>query len=625
MTEFNTKSLGVAVPVTAPRDTVEAITSMARHGIVENINDALNIVSFYKEALDEAAIVAVTDTSGAILSVNQKFVELSGYSQAELIGANHRLLRSGVHDQKFFRTLYQTIARGEIWHGEICNRSKSGSLYWVDTTIVPHRGLDRRIHTYTAIRFDITPQKMAEERLLYLANIDPLTGLPNRRHFMEVLANEISDTESRFTIGILDADHFKDINDSLGHSAGDEFLIEMAQRIRDALTPDDIVARLGGDEFAILLKNCAHLRDAEIRARQIFEAFSSPIWVGGERQKLSASLGMTSFPQGGGTANELLKHADIALYAAKGQGRNCAQFFDDAMREAVQRRTDLLRDFERGVPNGEFRVHYQPVVSFDRNVPLKMEALLRWQHPQYGLLYPGKFHEALLDDGLAALVDLHVLEIVLKDIGSWKAAGVDIGAVAINATTGDFRSHQFVERILFAIHSGEISASDLCVEINERMLIGRKENKIREGIGRLYSAGVKIAFDDFGAGFASLRHLLDVPVDIIKIDRSFISSIGENKNNRYIVENIVRLAHDLGKKVVAEGVETAVQANILEGLSCDYIQGFLVSPGLPFSQVAGALKDITDFGGIRTVAGSVKYSRRSFRKNSLVEISYPAD
>ncbi len=546
--------------------------------------------SFYREALDEAAIVAVTDTQGIIRTVNRKFCELSGYSEAELIGANHRILRSGYHDPAFFRDLYRTIAQGQTWHGEICNRAKDGELYWVDTTIVPHRDLDGRINSYTAIRFDITPQKQAEERLWRLANVDSLTGLPNRMQFLgdlEMLIGGVSNES--FAVGLIDVDNFKDINDSLGHAAGDALLKELAQRVQQALDPDDILARLGGDEFALVLRHCPDRSVKTRRIRQIYETLDRPITLNGEIRRLGVSIGVTRFPEGGRSPGDLLKHADIALYAAKAKGRNCAVYFSDAMRDGVARRAALQSSFEHGLLNDQLAVHYQPIVPLEPGAPVKLEALLRWQHPQRGLLSPAAFREAMDDARLIALADRQLLERVLADIAIWRGRGVAVGSVAVNVALSDFKQGHYVKVLIDAVRSGRIVPGDICVEITEDLLIGQHGDRVRTAIELLHGHGFRIAFDDFGTGYASLSHLRDLPVDMVKIDRGFIKALGSNPADRAIVESVILLSHHLGKHVVAEGVETKVQAEILRDLGCDYVQGFFASKPVPFAEVESAI------------------------------------
>ncbi len=553
---------------------------------------ATDLAAFYREALSEAAIVEVTDPLGTILSVNDRFCAVSGYSRGELVGANHRLLRSGEHDRAFFQSLRRDITRGQVWRGEICNRAKNGEPYWMDTTIVPHRQRDGQIERFIAIRFDISAQKLAEDRLRRLVNVDPLTELPNRLNFLRSVENIIADVRplhDRIAVGILDIDHFKDINDSLGHGAGDKLLRELAIRLSATLGANDEIARLGGDEFGLILRHCLSEQDVQDRIDRIFTAFAAPVPIGNTERMLSASLGLAMVPVEDGERGELLKHADIALHEAKANGRGRAELFGDDMQQEVKRRVDLRDAFERGLGVREFVIHYQPIVTLGAG-PIAMEALLRWQHPEHGLIRPPMFIEALSDEHLAAQVGDYVLAEVIGQIGRWRAAGVRFASISVNATLGDFRSRRYVDTILAAIADGSIVPGDICVEIIEDVLVGRGGDCARTEIDRLHEAGVIIAFDDFGTGFASLRHLRDLPVQVVKIDRSFIRNIEQDSADRAIVGNVIELAHQLGKTVTAEGVETTAQSRILKALGCDRIQGFLISQAVPPREIEPMLQ-----------------------------------
>ena len=551
------------------------------------------LAQFYREAVDSAAIVEVSDVAGTILSVNGKFCEISGYARDELVGANHRLLSSGEHDREFFRKMREAIARGRIWHGEICNRARNGELYWLKTTIVPHRRQVGGIQHFIAIRFDITAQKLAEDRLRHLANIDSLTELPNRHNFVRGLAAIVEGPERacrRTAVGIVDVDHFKDINDSLGHVAGDKLLRELAVRLRTALGRQDEIARLGGDEFGLILRDLASEEDLRRRVDGIFAAIAEPLPVGTSERLLTASIGLAMVPADVSDRGELLKNADIALHEAKANGRGRAEVFDDEMQEAVLRRADLRNAFERGLHVGEFVVHYQPIVTPDGDSPAAMEALLRWNHPEHGLIRPPQFIEALADEHLAAQVGGYVMGEVIAQIGTWRRAGVPFASISVNATLGDFRSGRYVDTVLAAIARGLIVPSDICIEITEDVLVGRSGSCARAEMERLHQAGVTIAFDDFGTGFASLRHLRDMPVQTVKIDKSFIRSIADDSADRAIVKNVIELAHCLGKSVTAEGVETLEQAGILKEMGCDRIQGFLIAPAIPPCEIEPLLR-----------------------------------
>lgn len=532
------------------------------------------LADFQRAALNAAAIVAVTDRSGRITSVNSKFCELSGYSEGELIGANHRILASGEHDRAFFQNLYRTIARGDVWHDVICNRAKCGRLYWVDTTIVPHH--DRS--GYTAIRFDVTPQKEAEQRLWRLANLDPLTRLANRRRFLELLA--LATREGRpFATVILDIDHFKDINDSAGHHAGDRLLVAMGDVLATELREGDSVGRLGGDEFAVILQG-EDGPSLERRLEGILTNLAGRTVPGVPDCSIQASIGAALYPGDGKNAASLLKCADMALYAAKDSGRGCARLFKPRYRELADQRAGLRSAIAHAMERGELFILYQPIVNLAGDTPTAFEALLRWRRPDGSIQTPAVFGEVFDDEKISADIGNFVLSEVLGQIDRWQTAGVPFRSIAINATLGDFRARAFVDRIAEAVESGTIRGDQLCVEITEGMLLDRGARAVREAVDRLNALGVEIAFDDFGTGFASLTHLRQLPIDHVKIDRSFIEAICSDGKDRVIVESVIDLAHRLGLKVVAEGVEHDAQAQVLRSLACDSIQGFLIAPAL---------------------------------------------
>ncbi len=532
------------------------------------------LADFQREALDAAAIVAVTDRAGRITSVNAKFCELSGYCEAELIGANHRILASGEHDRAFFQNLYRTISRGDVWHDVICNRAKCGRLYWVDTTIVPHR--DRS--GYTAIRFDVTPQKEAEQRLWRLANVDPLTGLANRRRFLELLAATTREARP-FATAILDIDHFKDINDSAGHHAGDQLLIAMGEALRAQLREGDSVGRLGGDEFAVILQG-EDARGLKRRLDRMLAALARKSVSGLEDHAIQASIGAALYPADGTDVATLLKCADMALYAAKESGRGCARLFKPRYREVADQRAGLRAAMAHAMERQELFILYQPIVNLSGDQPPAFEALLRWRRPDGTVHTPATFGEVFDDEKIAADIGRFVLSRVLAQIDRWQAAGVPFRSIAINATLGDFRSRAFTDQIAESVESGRIRGDQLCVEITEGMLLDRGARAVREAVDRLNALGVEIAFDDFGTGFASLTHLRQLPIDHVKIDRSFIEAICVDGKDRVIVASVIELAHRLGLKVVAEGVEQDAQAQLLRSLDCDSIQGFLIAPAL---------------------------------------------
>ena len=573
--------------------------------LLESMASALNAVShfrpeedFIRYALDSSAIVAVTDVQGTITYVNGKFCEISGYTPAELIGSNHRMLRSGLHDTDFFRALYRTIAKGGVWHGEICNRRKDGSLYWVDTTVVPHLNPQGKVDSYTSIRFDITARKQLEvdlraskQRLKRLADLDPLTGLPNRRRFqahLEMLIAGFAATGEEFHLAMLDLDTFKEINDSFGHHAGDELLRTVAARL-GALGEHAFISRLGGDEFGIVLTDTP-----PTAAAGFFEAvlndIRQPISLGATTRRCSASLGIARFPRDGDDAESLLKAADLALYQAKSLGRDRCELFHPALRDAAEQRSELLRDIENGLRLDMFELHYQHIVPARGDGPVSLEALMRWRHPQRGLLAPGDFDYGFSDPGIRAALGLFMLERAFKDVAAFAGQGMALCRVAVNLTNSDFRSDVFVDRFLELCAETGLEPQRFCVEVTEGMFLGLNQKRVHDGLRRLHDAGVEIALDDFGTGYASLTHLRHLPIDRLKIDRSFVANMAASREDRAIIRGVVDIAHNLGKRVTVEGVETAEHLALLSQMDCDHFQGWFFSKAVAPARLAQTLR-----------------------------------
>ncbi len=550
---------------------------------------------FVRYALDNAAIVATTDVHGTITYVNGKFCQISGYTETELVGSNHRMLKSGEHDRTFFKTMYRQIARGEIWHGEICNRRKDGSLYWVYTTIVPHLSTRGKLDSYTSIRFDITARKQLEaelrtskEHLKRIANLDPLTGLPNRRFFQEHIQTLVDDHASRgrkFHLALLDIDSFKEVNDSFGHHAGDHLLLTVAARL-GALTPSVFISRLGGDEFGLLLTDTP-APDATAFFETVLESIREPIQIGVTPRRCSASLGIAVFPRDGRDAEELFKAADLALYHAKALGRDRLEIFQLRLKEVAERLSELLIEIEDGLRQDAFELHYQPIVPVSVDRLPSLEALMRWRHPTKGLLSPGAFQDGFADPAVRAALGLFMLERVFHDMADFADRCVPIGRIAINLTNSDFRSETFIQRFFSLSEQTGIGPDRFCIEVTEGMLFGSNHKRVEEGLRRFHDAGVEIALDDFGTGYASLSHLRQLPLDRLKIDRSFVANMVTSPEDRAIVRGVIEIAHSLGKLVTAEGVETVDQVDLLLQMDCDHLQGWYFSKATP---PAGLLK-----------------------------------
>lgn len=533
-------------------------------------------MEFIRYALDSAAIVAITDVRGTITYVNNKFCEMTGYSREELVGNNHRIIRSDAHDEAFFREMYRCIAGGQVWQGEIRNRRKDGIHYWVDTTIVPHMNAAGKPVSYTSIRFDITARHEAEANLRRIVSIDPLTGIANRRRFQEHLESVLdldSPAPRPAHFAMLDIDAFKEINDAFGHDIGDDLLKIVSGRLSTFEAPDIFVARLGGDEFGIVMTG---MEDSDVLCLmdEVLAALRSPVNLGGTTRRCAVSIGVASFPKHAKSLDGLFKAADMALYHSKALGRDQAQFFVPRLQEVAERRSELLQAVETGLDQGEFRLYYQPVVPVAPGKPVSLEGLLRWNHPRQGLITPAAFLADMDDPGLQAAIGMFVIEQAFTDMKAAIGMGLPVQRVAINVTNADFRCDAFVDRFFHLSRQTGIPPEKFCVEVTEGVFLGRHFDHLEGRLSRLHEAGVEIAIDDFGTGFASLTHLRRMPIDRIKIDRSFVCNLAASSEDLAIVRGVVDIAHGMGKSVTAEGVETREQVALLRKLGCDHLQGW---------------------------------------------------
>lgn len=679
-------------------------------------HEACNELIAYKEALDQNTIVSITDRSGKITYANEKFCKISKYRNEELVGQKISILNSGLHSREFFAQMWRTIGSGRPWRDEICNCDKQGSLYWVDTTIVPKRNHFGKIDGYVSIRYDITERKAiektlhdevekrrntelllreliatipdgivafdVEDKLLHFnkaykdfhtakakhlvagvsfedllkiavennqylglpedprareayienrlkrhhnpghpiiqqlsdgrwiqvqerrskagytvgvctditdikqaektiklqAEQDSLTGLSNRSVLINRLARALGErkgVEQTGALVLIDLDHFKDVNDTLGHDAGDRLLIEVAQRLTEVLRKTDTVARIGGDEFALLLPNVSTISEVEKIGEKIVSRINEIFMLGHRVVRPGCSLGVTFFPADGCTPKDLLKNADIALYQAKARGRGVWSFYNPALKRQVEQRQATADALRVALAENQIEIAAQTQVCFRTGKHIGFEILARWKH-RGNHVPPSEFIPVAEETGLIIPLGQAVLEQAMSMVRDIRGKGLDPGRIAVNVAASQLKQHDFAETVISMLDRYGLEADVLEIEVTENVLLDRVSNQIGRSLEELHRLGVQIALDDFGTGHASLSHLKRFPVHCLKIDQSFVREIQSGTEDAIIVRAIINLAHNLGMRVVAEGIETRDQFELLRDQACDVGQGYLL-------------------------------------------------
>ncbi|GEC90652.1 bifunctional diguanylate cyclase/phosphodiesterase [Brevibacillus brevis] len=671
------------------------------------LNMVVNELADVKYALDQSTILAITDHKGIILRANEQFCRISKYERSELIGKDHRILNSGYHPKGFFKEMWSCIRSGQVWRGEIRNRAKDGSYYWVDTTIVPFKNQAGEIYQYLSIRSDITARKQmedelkrseekyriiaentsdiisiinldgdflylspshkrvwehtvpdeeihnlfewiveddrdifayaiqhafstrkeymvecrintqindviwteskinpimdeegnvtklllvtrdvtdrkqSEETIHHLAYHDALTDLPNRRMYVQQLSKEMMQAkrfQSNLAVLFLDLDRFKDVNDSFGHDVGDMLLIEAANRLQACLKPGDVVARLGGDEFTIMQNQLQDRSEAAALAEQIMNQLQRPFELDGHVFNVSCSIGIALYPQDGDNPEDLLKRADTALYTVKSRGKNGYDFFDPTMEAKSLERILMENEMRKAIEQEHFQIYYQPKIDIATSAMTGMEALVRWVHPELGIIPPNRFIPIAEETGMILALGEWILKQACKQNKIWHDEGYTL-KVSVNLSARQIYQKDLVEMIKDILRETNLSPDWLELEITESIFV--KMEEATAVLQQIRDIGIQISIDDFGTGYSSFSYIKSLPVDTIKIDASFIRDIHHNQESQAIVKAIVTIAQSLNMNVIAEGIELDDQVAALKENGCDHGQGYLFSKPLP--------------------------------------------
>lgn len=563
-----------------PKDIAEmAVAFNSMMSVQEEREAALRIAAI---AFETEEGMMVTDEHAVIIRVNQAFTYLTGYSPEEAIGKKPSLLKSDRQDVEFYRRMWESLSRENSWQGEIWNRRKNGEIYpeWLNITAVI--GKDGKVTNYVGTFVDFTERKQAESEIHHLAYFDPLSQLPNRRLLIDRLRQAVATGERNQTGGALlfiDLDNFKTLNDTKGHGIGDLLLIEVAKRLQLCVREGDTVARFGGDEFVLLLEGLSEDRShAAVQTRGVGEkvlaALNQPYNLEGNEFHSSSSMGVTLFFNHKDKLDELLKQADTAMYEAKKSGRNTLRFFDPLMQDELEARAQLEAGLREALRKNEFCLYYQMQVNREGRI-LGAEVLLRWIHPQRGVISPVEFISLAEETGLIIPIGHWVLKNACEQIKVWEAEErTNALQLAVNVSGRQFRQADFVEQVCGILNDTQIDPQHLKLELTESIVLDDVADTIAK-MQALRKIGVTFAMDDFGTGYSSLSYLTQLPLNQLKIDQSFVRNIGSKATDATIIQTIIGMANNLGMEVIAEGVETQAQRDFLEANGCSLYQGYL--------------------------------------------------
>ncbi|WP_455365568.1 sensor domain-containing protein [Kaarinaea lacus] len=551
-------------------------------------------------AFETHTAVLITSVDGTILRVNPAFTQITGYTAEEAVGSNPKMLQSGHHDEAFYDKFWESIQTTGRWEGEIWNKRKNGEIYPEWQTITAVKNNAGEVTHYVATFQDITERKQTQALIEHQAFYDALTNLPNRRMMLDRLNQELSSARRHNIYGallFLDLDHFKTLNDSMGHAVGDSLLQQMAKRLSNHVRAEDTVSRLGGDEFVVLLSNLgasekSATSTANTIAKKIHASISRPYQLEGHSFSFTSSIGITLFPFAGDSADDVLKHADAAMYRAKGKGRNAICFYQASMQAEADERLQLEKELRLAIQKNELVLYYQPQFNNEGGL-VGAEALLRWSHPKRGIVEPRDFIALAEETNLIQPMGVWVMKTAVKQYVDWLDSGLFSGReyIAINVSPRQIQQDDFVSDIADVLNEHSVSPRCLKLELTESVLLDDLHEVVAK-MNQLKELGVSFSMDDFGTGFSSLSYLKRLPFDQIKIDKTFIRDVSRDLNDAAIVETIIAMAEHLRIDVIAEGVETREEFEFLQRKGCTNYQGFYFSTPLQASSFEQTIRQL---------------------------------
>lgn len=600
-TEFLLKAidLGIEKYVIKPINTeflLQAIRKSAR-GVKTDLEMQLAATVF--NASSDA--ILITDSEYRIIDVNKAFSDITGYSKSEAIGQTPTILNSDHSDAEPSDTLWENLKQAGMWRGEAWSRRKNGEIYaeWLTINSVKNT-LGDTTH-FVAIFADISERKQVEEHVHHLAHFDVLTNLPNRSllndRFGQALIKAQRDN-CKVAVMFMDLDRFKVINDTLGHSTGDQVLQVVTARLIKSVRQGDTVSRLGGDEFAILLTELVEAEDAYLAAQKLLQATAMPFMLQEQELNISASIGISIFPDDGTSVETLMKNADIAMYRAKEEGRNNCRFYHADMNIRSYERLAMETSIRHALDQGQYELHYQPKINVESGKIIGAEALIRWHHPDRGMVSPMEFIPLAEETGLILPMGEWVLKEAVAQGKAWQLAGFPPLSMAVNVSARQFRQTDFAGKVNQVLLDSGFDAHYLELEVTETTLMTHADENI-ETLNKLSAMGVRIAIDDFGTGYSSLSYLKRLPVDVLKIDQSFVNGVTDNRDDAAIVEAIIAMARSLQLEIVAEGVETIEQLKFLRIKKCHVTQGYYFSRPLPAAQFESLIREMQESGNAK--------------------------